>query len=343
MQESRRLRASALAAAFAATALLSGCFLPSVDPGRYYLGAPLVPIGGASGGGHVDFMIDARQHSGSIELFGLDPNADYTVTMDGVTFTTLSTDAAGHAQANVPVLGSSGDPRGRRIAVLDPNGVEVLELADSSHPDYNESEIAPLSSFASGGGFVQTTTLAGVETVSVSLAGVDPGSYDLVVDGQILGTVDASDGQGTTVLTDPEFDPGTSSFELQLDGVGYYAGGGHANIEGIDWCNIGNGEQALESAVTGIGRASLLTRIDCGRRFEVAIENVPLAEYDLFVGGVHRGTLAVGEDENGATVGVAQFSSSERSMAPLDFDPIGQSIEVELGGVSYFTLEAFAP
>lgn len=343
MQGDRHLRSIILALASFGVVSLSGCFLPSVNPSSYFLAAPLVPIGAAAGSGRVEFLIDARRHAAYFELVGLAPDADYTVMMDGVVFTTLSTDAAGYVQANLSVLSASGDPRGRRIAVLDPDGVEVLELAGPDHPAYGESEVALLSSFAAGGGAVQTTTVAGVRSMSVGLHGVDPGVYDVVADGVVRASLDAQSGQGTAVISPLDFDPATVAIELQLDGVGYFAGAGHASIEGLDWCNTGSGQQALETFISGIGNATLATRVDCGRRFEVTIRSVLMAEYDLFVGGILRGALVVGEDENGDTIGTAFFSTSEGSMGPLDFDPVGQTIEVTLGGVQYFALDAFFP
>jgi hypothetical protein len=344
MQVSRRLRASALAlAVLVGGTFTSGCFLPKVDAASYYLAAPLVPVGGATGSGRVEYLIDARQRTAFFELAGLTPVADYHVLFDGELFTTVSTDENGHGALNTSVLSSAFDPRGHRLSVVDQNGVEVLELADPTDPAYNAAEVAPLAAFAPGAGMIQTTTRGGSTTVTVNLTGVDPGVYDVLADGVVQASLDARSGHGQVVLAPPGFDPATAAIELQLEGVGYFAGGGHANIEGLDWCHSGNGVQPLEPTVSGFGQASLATRVDCGRRFDVAIHDVPMAEYDLRVGGIWRGTLAVGALEDGSTIGTATFSTSEPSMGALDFDPIGQTIDVELEGVPYFQLDSFVP
>ena len=343
MQGSRRLRSTAFVFATLGTVLLGGCWLPRTDGASFFLKSPLVAIPPGHGSGRVEFLIDARSHSAYVEVAGLAPGAPYAVLLDGAPIATLATDAAGSAQLDLFDTVPRFDPRGRRFSIADPGGVEMLELAAPTHPSVWAAEVAPLASFAPGTSVVQTTTLGGAPSVSVSLAGVEPGTYDVVVDGVVRATIDAPNGTGIATIAPPDFDPTTASFEIQLGGVGYFAGTGHASIEGIDWCAEGTAEQALPAAITGVGQASLATRVDCGRRFRVAIRDVPQGDYDLFVGGIPRGVLAVGEDDTGSTIGEAYFSSSERSVYPLDFDPIGQSIEVALQGTPYFALDAFAP
>jgi hypothetical protein len=344
MQVSPRLRSCALAlAVLVYSAFSSGCWLPRVDAASFYLAAPLVPVGGASGGGRVEYLIDARQHTAFFELVGLLPDTEYTVLVDGAIYQTIATDPSGHAMHWAPVLTSAFDPRGKRVSVIDPDGVEVLELADPSNPSYTSTEVAPLAAFGPGTASMQTTMIGGVQSVTVNLAGADPGSWDLVADGVVQASIDASSGSGSVFLEPPGFDPSTAAIELQLDGVGYFAGAGHATIEGIDWCNAGLGVQELESVVQGNGNASLRTRMDCGRRFEVAVHNVPMAEYDVVVGGIWRGTITVGVLGNGSTVGSVSFSTDESSVGALDFDPVGQTIAVELHGAPYFEVDAFAP
>jgi hypothetical protein len=75
----------------------------------------------------------------------------------------------------------------------------------------------------------------------------------------------------------------------------------------------------------------------------VTIGGVPMGDYDLVVGGVVRGTFAVGADENGATEGERRFSSIAEGGVPLDFDPLGEAIEVRQGTERFFWLETFAP
>lgn len=343
MQAPRNLRASALAFLVLAGFTQAGCFLPSAQSPTYYLAAPLAPVGGASGGGRVEAFLTSLKLSFFVGLEGLAPEADYTVMVGTQTLATLSTDANGSSSMSLDLPGPNLDPRGRQIRVLDPAGVEVLALVPPNHPAYCEAEVAPLTAFGSGGGFVQTTTIAGVPSVSVSVQGAEPGSYDVVANGESVATIDAPDGTGTATLTPPPFDPREAAFELQLDGVGYFAGGGRASIEGLDYCSSGGTEQELFAAIAGAGRARLTLRPNCSRRFVVEIEGVPMGSYDALVDGVVRGEILVGSDENGMTHGSLSFASGESTSLPLDFDPLGTQVEVRVSDEVWFTLDVFAP
>ncbi len=68
--------------------------------------------------------------------------------------------------------------------------------------------------------------------------------------------------------------------------------------------------------------------------FEVEIENVPLGNYSLFVGGVDKGIITVYNDDDG-TEGEIEFSFPQEFNNPLlDFDPRGQLIEVRQNGTT---------
>ena len=56
------------------------------------------------------------------------------------------------------------------------------------------------------------------------------------------------------------------------------------------------------------------------------VEDAPLGDYQLLVGGVPRGTITVAI----ASKGEIEFSSDldERGVLRLDFDPRGQDIEI---------------
>jgi hypothetical protein len=343
MQGPRSLRASAIAFLALAALAHGGCFLPAADPSAYYLAAPLDPVGAGGGAGRVEILFTAYQRTVFIAVEGLAPGAHYGVTIDGAPYATLATDSSGRASIH-PGLGSPPqDPRGRRIAVVDAAGNEVLELASASDPRFFEAEVAPLSSFGLGAGQVQTTTIAGQRSFSALLQGAEPGSYDVFADGIAVATLDAPDGHGRAVVAPVPFDPGAAAIELQLDGVGYFAGSGHASIQGLDWCTQWRAVQSLESAGTGSAQVALSSRSNCLRRLEVVIEGVPMDHYELWIGDVLRASIAVGEDENGVTFGMATFAPGEGVSAPLDFDPVGASIEVRRAGETWFSLGAFTP
>ncbi len=73
------------------------------------------------------------------------------------------------------------------------------------------------------------------------------------------------------------------------------------------------------------------------RSFEAEIEDVPAGDYALVVGGVSRAAVAVVADDLGGTRGQVEFSDeAEAGKLPLDFDPLGQLVEVTGNGSTYF-------
>jgi hypothetical protein len=79
-------------------------------------------------------------------------------------------------------------------------------------------------------------------------------------------------------------------------------------------------------------------RDDCRREFRVEIEDVPVGDYDLLVGGVPRGTIAV-VDTGTAVKGELEFSTDDDDAGALllDFDPTGAAIEVRQGATVFFS------
>ncbi len=68
--------------------------------------------------------------------------------------------------------------------------------------------------------------------------------------------------------------------------------------------------------------------------FEVEIEDLPLGNYTLFVGGVNKGIITVINDDGGRE-GEIEFRFPKEIGKPLlDFDPRGQFIEVRQNGVN---------
>jgi hypothetical protein len=343
MQAPRNLRASAPALLVLAMLTQAGCFLPSAYAPAYYLAAPLAPTAGGAGGGRVETFLTPLKRTFFVALEGLAPGEEYTVMIGTEMLTALATDANGSSSVSMDLPGPHLDPRGRSIRVLDAGGGVVLSLVAPNHPAYHEAEVAPLSSFGSGGGFVQTTTIAGVSWLSVNVQGAEPGTYDVLANGEAVATLDAPDGSGTATLAPPPFDPRDTAFELLLGGVGYFAGGGRAGIEGLDFCTSTSVEQELFAAIAGSGRARLVTRENCSRRFEVEVEMVPMGSYDVVVGGVVRGALAVGSDENAMTFGSITFAPGESASLPLDFEPLGAQVDVRVADDLWFTADPFEP
>lgn len=337
-----RVRASCLSLAACALLLHAACRTPSLTD-YYELKAPLVAVDGGTASGRYEAWFSAVMRHAYAEVTGLAPEAVYVLAYDGAAVASFETDAAGAGYVGHAVSLRTHDPRGRRVSVRDAAGADVLVLAGASHPAYVESDHVPLASFGPGQGYAHLRSSGGVTTLRVSLGEVPPGRYELVVNGVARGTIDAPKGFGHVTVDATGLDRDAGSIEVQQDGVGLYASGLYASVFGIDWCAGQLARQTLIPHASGSAVASLRTQADCGRRLTVELRDVPVGDYVLWVAGAPRGTIYVGEDENGATGGSIEFATGERTGTALRFDPVGQPIEVVSSDGLAFSVAAFEP
>jgi hypothetical protein len=84
------------------------------------------------------------------------------------------------------------------------------------------------------------------------------------------------------------------------------------------------------------GKARLRVRDNCREDFRVEVENLPLGNYNLRVGGTVRGIFGV-VNRLGENEGEIEFKTNPDAPGDLllDFNPRGQLIEVERGGTVY--------
>lgn len=68
--------------------------------------------------------------------------------------------------------------------------------------------------------------------------------------------------------------------------------------------------------------------------FKVQIEDVAVGSYDLFVDDVLRGVIDAAAVPGGVEGELEFRNPAKRGKLPLDFDPVGASIDVRLGGVT---------
>ena len=85
------------------------------------------------------------------------------------------------------------------------------------------------------------------------------------------------------------------------------------------------------SALAAGGKANVVFRAtsDGRRRLEVEAEHAPPGTYAVFVAGIERGSLAAP-----AGFGNLEFGDDGAASPPLDFDPHGQTVEIEQHGVT---------
>ena len=193
---------------------------------------------------------------------------------------------------------------------------------------------------------------------NVELKDAPAGSYDLVVDGVIVGTMDLTQkeqvGTGFQFRSPAEtgkqlldFDPRGSTVEILFNGDAAMSDSLPTDVPPVDTSPVpfGNAEYEVELVSTGLdpdaeGEAQLEQRPD-RVEFEVEVEDLTVGTYDLIVSGIFRGSIEV-MTVPGGTNGEIDFRIPSGSGKPLlDFDPRGKSIEVEQDGLVY--LEAQFP
>ncbi len=172
------------------------------------------------------------------------------------------------------------------------------------------------------------------------------GDYELVVDGVVRGTVSVAlvlgEERGEVEFdSDPDepgelpldFDPTGAAIEIRQGAIVFLSGS--AGTPGPGTCDLVDVEPMLENSGAdrnAKGKARFRQETDCARHLRVQVEDVPLGDYQLLVGGVPRGTVTV-TAVLGEHVGEIEFASSPDQPGELllDFDPRGQLLEVKQG------------
>jgi hypothetical protein len=180
----------------------------------------------------------------------------------------------------------------------------------------------------------------------VEIEDLDVGDYELWVGGVLRGTITVAvtpegvegeiefdtdpDDPGDVLL---DFDPTGAAVEIRQGATTFLTGS--AGTPGGGTCDPVDVEPDLESSGaigSAKGKARFRQETDCDRDFRVEIEDVPLGDYELRVGGIPRGTITValvaGEPE-----GDIEFDNDPDQPGELlfTFDPRGQLVEVLAG------------
>jgi hypothetical protein len=190
---------------------------------------------------------------------------------------------------------------------------------------------------------------------SVELEDVPAGSYQLLADGTAVADIQVTSGsegtEGEVEFSNRDdepdelpltFDPATSVFTVQREGAVYfqgeltYAGNGGSGTS----TPVSLEERLSSTGLDADAHAKAEFEIDDrGRhKFSVEIEDVPAGGYELWVGGVPRGSIEAESDDDGIE-GEIEFESGDDDSdeLPLDFDPRGLLIEVKNGSGTFFS------
>jgi hypothetical protein len=188
----------------------------------------------------------------------------------------------------------------------------------------------------------------------VEIEDVPAGAYQLRVGGVVRGTITAAfDPTRGRVRGEIEFDSDDDeptelplTFDPRGQSIQIFAGAALAfSIDALvpgastaGSCTPEEEERPLAanaSQPSASGRARMRVRDDCRTRLNVEIEDVVAGNYTVRIGGVTRATLAAAFDAvEGQVRGEVEFGDDDAGSPPLDFDPHGQSVEIEQQGVS---------
>ena len=226
-------------------------------------------------------------------------------------------------------------------------------------PEEFEIQLVATGAVPGASGKAEFESRAGRADFSVDIEDLPVSDYLLFIDGtergviQVVDTINGPEGEiefrspaepGKELL---DFDPRGKLIEI-LDGstvVLESVAPDQGDIPGSDQGNpppFGDSEIEVSlindgSFPAGSGDAEFEqqdNRVD----FDVEIEDVPVGDYGVSVGGVPRGTLTVLDTING-TEGEIEFRyPAEPGKAPLDFDPRGELVEIFDGATRIFSV-----
>lgn len=306
--------------------------------------------------------LNVKSNGGKFDLKvrDLTPFSDYQLLVDGVAEAAFTTDSRGRAKLRfrTPLRSSrflelDFDPRGKQLSISNGTDDVLTEVVAASGESAGSTsdervDLIPIA----GGGKAKArfrTRKDGRQDFTVQVSNASPGSYSLFVGGIERGTIDAPNGRGEI-----EFKSNPSAGEQLLDFdprgqvVDVVGAGGIAfsdtmlgDGQGVTQCAYS--ETRVTIASTGLdpdGSAEARTRTenDCERKFDVEIEDVPVGNYEVYIDGTLKGSLAVIDD--GIKVeGELEFSNGgdDADEIFLDFDPAGALIEVKQGGSTFFS------
>lgn len=325
--------------------------IPFLTGAAAELAAKMLAIcGGASGQSRVTVTVKQAP-----------PTTPLTLTVGGIPQATVVTSSSGAAKLvfKTTPTGTAQpldfDPRENEVEIKDDEGNTLASSKDddgSTTPGTVINERAALAStgvIPGASGKVRLKEKKGVRDFDVEIEDVPDGAYTLSVGGIERGTITVSGGEGEIEFggggDDPDelpldFDPLGALVQVSQNGSVILSGDVLANAPGVNVCTPSETLTPLAAVgpdADADGKARFRVKDDCDRDFEVEAEDVPVGTYEVWVGGVLRGTLNVVDDGLGNVEGEVEFDTDadEPGELLLDFDPVGQTVEVRQGGVTY--------
>lgn len=353
-------------------ALLAGLPGHALAKDRSEVSAPFSQTGADDNArGKAHFRVGGDDSSLRLKLRGLDPSTHHSLKIGGMT---VDDDLISNRQGRINrrLDDISPDPRGMELEIHDVDHDEdVLRISTFSgtgepgntvvleRNTLQATDIARANSPRAKGHSVFRERANGRMTFKVEVEHLTPGTVlELFVGSISRGTITVGNlGKGEikfdTNADDSDelpldFDPRGATIELRQGADTWFSGTTEnqaACTPEIREAEIPRTADGTVLAPNGQATAQLKTQADCDRNFEVELEDVPVGVYELWVGGVKRGDITVVDIGAGRTKGEIEFEAEDDDAdeLPLDFDVLGQSIEIKQGATTLFQEPSFAP
>lgn len=292
----------------------------------------------------------------------------YDLLVAGTARATITVGAMGEGEVE---FASGSDDAGKLPLDFDPRG-QIIDVAqgavvlfsgalqvtaagvDVCVAEETNAAVASTGLDADASGSARLRTRGDCEKdFSVEIEDIAVGSYDLFVAGELRGQIvvtddgtgpkgelefeSSSDDAGKLLLS---FDPRGQTIEIAQGSAVFFSGIFDGTAQPPTSCVDTKVELPLaNSGVDSHGKGKVRYRLDdtCDADLRAEIEDVALGTYELWVGGELRGTFDV-IDVAGENQGEIEFETSPSAgQLPLSFDPRGQNVEVQQGGVVFFS------
>lgn len=340
--------------------------------------AAMQPAGAEAGAtGEIRIAMGTRGSVLTARFSGLEPSTGYAFAVDGQDRAMVLSDPAGNGAVHfqAPTVPAGGheldfDPR-TAVLALRRGGLAVLETSLSgthSRSGVTASETAGIPAVQAApmrayGAAIYQVDSSGHQVTGIAAVGLDPGSYQVYVDGEYIGELESARSRKLAKRwrknrrrrpqpTSGSMSVDSSTMGSSLDTLGAMvdiADGQQVMVSGpllggalgVSLCAETELERFLPR-LSGVGntKARLRTRDDCRRDFRVEIEDVAPGSYSLFVSGVLRGQIVAAADPlTGVVEGELEFKTrpDDPGELLLDFEPSGATVEVRQAGSVLFS------
>jgi hypothetical protein len=313
-------------------------------------------------------VFNPRNPKFRLALRGLTPGAEYQLTVDGILEETLTANSRGCVHSDFRVTASGRklpldfDPRGKTLDITDGTDV-VLSMVFSGEGEPDDirvderTRLEPVNSEERGRVELRYLEQRNKDRFIVHFLGLERGSYELFVDGELQAEVDLNRGRSTVrtfeVLKnlhaakpvnskklELDFDPRGLIVDVVRDGEIVFSGKMLAKIPALEGVNVGETIATLtptDADADATGTATVTLAQDGEQTLAVTVGALPAGDYDVVIGGGVRGVVTVTGVEPDSTGEVVFSTDPEGTELLLDFDPLGQTVEIRQGTTVFLT------